>query len=179
MFSRELGLSNVAARNSAPACFPSSELLDGIHYSASKLYETVPEPYARYYGYDSSALLASGVFMQEYMREAINFISDDIRLAEGSGIGGNLILSPSSVMVSAASGGAGGNSALLHQESGVDIFGELALEKQQQVEVVPSLTLQNIPPNGGGNSSKAAAGNEGAFYAPSASCSATGTLSHV
>jgi hypothetical protein len=196
LFSRELVSSLAAGRgNSVPSCFPSSELLDGIHYSASKLYESVPEPYARYYGYDSSALLASGVFMQEYMREAINFISDDIRLAEGSGMGaGNLILSPTSVLVSAAAAAAAasnGNGAIeassvqqVQAEAG-DIFGELALEKAEA-----ALTLQNIPPNGAGTSSKsaAAAAESGGFYAAAigdgvgggaaASCSA-GTLSHL
>lgn len=62
--------------------YPSSELLDGIHYSTTKLYESMADNNPRYYAYDSSALLASGVLVHEYVKEALSFVNDDLRLAE-------------------------------------------------------------------------------------------------
>lgn len=43
----------------------------------------MPDSSVRYYGYDSSALLASGILVQECVKEALHFVNDDLIFAEG------------------------------------------------------------------------------------------------
>lgn len=66
-----------------PSPLPYPELLDGIHYAASQHYHpghhsSVPEEEAHgYHSMDGSALMASGVLVQEYIRDALAMIHDE------------------------------------------------------------------------------------------------------
>lgn len=65
-----------------PIPLPYPELLDGIHYAASQHYHpgpgSMPEEEAHgYHSMDGSALMASGVLVQEYIRDALAMIHDE------------------------------------------------------------------------------------------------------